>query len=394
VRSSTGSELRLPALQQPPWNSEEVLSSVREELAGRAPLTDCGAHARLQQQLALVAAGRSFLLQGGDCAELFSDSGPERIAAKAAQLADLAGVFEGIAGVPAVRIGRLAGQYAKPRSEPLETLADGRTVPVYRGDAVNGTEPTPEDRVSDPRRLLAAYEHAGTALRVLGRGTGRGLYTSHEALLLDYEEPLTRTCDCHGETYASSAPFVWIGDRTRQPGGAHLDWAERIANPVGVKVGKTADHGEIEEIVERLTAGRPAGRLSLIVRMGAGPIGGRLPGLVERLGDRVIWVSDPMHGNTTVRATGQKTRLVPAVLEEVEQFIRILSAAGLRPGGLHLELTPAAVDECVDSAAELSAAAVGFRSACDPRLNAAQSHLVVGLAAKLVAADPGRREFL
>ncbi|MFF8910688.1 3-deoxy-7-phosphoheptulonate synthase [Streptomyces olivaceoviridis] len=377
----------LPVLQQPQWNSEESLSAIRAELDERDPLVGCNGHRQLQDQLTEVARGEGFVLQAGDCAETFSDSGPDRVMAKAAQLDDLAQLFESIADVPAVRIGRLAGQYAKPRSELTETLPCGGTVPVYRGDAVNGAEPTPEDRAADPKRLLAAYEHARSALRTLDDEAGGGRpYTSHEALLLDYEEPLTRVCACHGYPYASSAPFLWIGDRTRQPGGAHIAWADSIANPVGVKVGKAADHGEIAEIVDRLTAGRPAGRLSLIVRMGADLIGRHLPRLVERCGDRVLWICDPMHGNTTKRVTGQKARLVPAVLEEIEQFFRILFAAGLHPGGLHLEVTPAAVDECVDFPSELCAPAVRFRSACDPRLNAAQSEQVVGVAAKLLSA--------
>ncbi|MFE3655143.1 3-deoxy-7-phosphoheptulonate synthase [Streptomyces sp. NPDC059165] len=376
----------LPALQQPQWNSEEVLSAVRTELGERDPLAGCSSTRRLQERLTEVAEGRGFVLQAGDCAEVFSDSGSDRITAKAAQLEDLAQLFESIAEIPTVRIGRLAGQYAKPRSEPMETLPDGRTLPVYRGDAVNGTEPTVEGRAADPKRLLAAYEHALAALRVLDDKAGDLCpYTSHEALLLDYEEPLTRACACHGRPYASSAPYVWIGDRTRQPGGAHIAWAKSIANPVGVKVGKSADHGEIAEIVDLLTAGRPAGRLSLIVRMGADLIGHQLPQLVKRFGDRVIWVCDPMHGNTTKRVTGEKSRLVPAILEEIEQFVRILFAAGLRPGGLHLEVTPAAVDECVDFPSELCSPAVRFRSACDPRLNIAQAQQVVGLTAKLIA---------
>ncbi|MDQ1017855.1 3-deoxy-7-phosphoheptulonate synthase [Streptomyces afghaniensis] len=376
-----------PALQQPQWNSQESLSAVRAELGERDPLADCSVHRRLHDQLTEVARGEGFVLQAGDCAETFSDSGSDRVMAKAAQLDDLSQLFENIAGLPAVRIGRLAGQYAKPRSELMETLPDGRAVPVYRGDAVNGTEPTLESRAADPKRLLAAYEHARTALRTLDDEVGDGRpYTSHEALLLDYEEPLTRVCACHGETYASSAPFLWIGDRTRQPGGAHIAWADSIANPVGVKVGKAADHGEIAEIVDRLTARRPAGRLSLIVRMGADRIGHHLPQLLERFGDRVIWICDPMHGNTIKRATGQKARLLPAVLEEIEHFVRILFAAGLRPGGLHLEVTPAAVDECVEFPSELCSPAMRFRSACDPRLNVAQAQQVVGTAAKLLSA--------
>ena len=376
----------LPALQQPSWSSAESLAAARAELSGRLPLVDCARYRWLQADLTRVARGRAFIVQGGDCAELFADSGADRILAKAAQLTELGELFEWISGIPAVRIGRLAGQYAKPRTDGTETLPDGQVIPVYRGDAVNGAAPAPRARTADPGRLLEAYDHARRALGELaGDIRYAGSHTSHEALLLDYEEPLTRTCDCHGVAYASSAPYLWIGDRTRQPGGAHVAWAESIANPVGLKVGPSADHGEIAEIVQRLAEGHPAGRLSLIIRMGAAGVGQCLPRLISRFGDRVLWISDPMHGNTVRRATGHKTRLVPAILREFELFALVLLAHGLRPGGVHLEMTPAAVDECVDAAAGLSSAPACFTSACDPRLNPVQARQAVRLAARMIA---------
>lgn len=377
----------LPAMQQPSWSDADSVDAVRAELAERPPLIGCARHRWLQADLARVVQGRAFVMQGGDCAELFADSSADRILAKAAQLTELGELFEWISAVPAVRIGRLAGQYAKPRSDNTEKLPDGQVVPVYRGDAVNGALPNPQAREADPRRLLAAYDYSRLALDELaGDIRYAGIHTSHEALLLDYEEPLTRTCDCHGQAYASSAPYVWIGDRTRQADGAHIAWAESIANPVGVKVGMSADLGEITEIVQRLSDRRPVGRLSLIVRMGADNIRRGLPKLITRFGDRVVWISDPMHGNTIRRTTGQKTRLVPDVLGEFERFALILLAHGLRPGGMHLEMTPAYVDECVDVAAGLSSAATCFTSACDPRLNPVQSRQAVRLAARLTGA--------
>src|SRR5579875_293830 len=374
------------ARQQPEWYSDSVLADVRAELSRRRPLVNCSRLRALQDALVRVVSGRAFLLQAGDCAETFRESSPGHVLVKAYELASLSRIFEQITGTPVVTVGRLAGQYAKPRSGSVETLPDGRALPVYRGDAVNGHEAVESARIADPARLLAAYDNSAAVLETLyGDPRYYGIYTSHEALLLDYEKPLTRWCKCISSDYVTSAPFIWIGDRTRQIDSAHIAWAESIANPVGLKVGPSADAGEIAELVERLTAGRPAGRLSIITRMGAQNIGTALPKLIRRIEEKAIWVCDPMHGNTVTRSTGEKARLLFAIAEEVRRFVDILPAEGLPPGGIHLEQTTAGVDECVTSPAELSSPALRYRSRCDPRLNPDQARQVVSAAAEMIA---------
>lgn len=371
--------------QQPRWYSDSVLSGVKEELSRRKPLVNCSRLRALQDALIRVASGRAFLLQAGDCAETFRESSPGHVLVKAYELTSLSRIFEQITGTPVVTIGRLAGQYAKPRSKSVETLPDGRVLPVYRGDAVNGHEAIKSARIADPARLLAAYDSSAAVLDTLYSDPRYyGIYTSHEALLLDYEKSLTRWCACTSSEYATSAPFIWIGDRTRQIDSAHIAWAESIANPIGLKVGPSADVSEIAELVERLTAGRPAGRLSIIARMGAEDINTALPKLIRRIEKRAIWVCDPMHGNTVTRCTGEKTRLLFTIAEEVRRFIDILQSEGLQPGGIHLEQTTAGVDECVASPAELSLPALRYRSRCDPRLNPDQARQVLSEAAEMI----------
>ncbi|MBL1065943.1 3-deoxy-7-phosphoheptulonate synthase [Streptomyces sp. 7-21] len=391
------------AVQQPDWTRWDELDAVLGELTERPPLVSPAVPAALTEELAFVARGSAFVIQTGDCAELFADSSPERVRAKANELHRLADLFESLTKLPVVRIGRLAGQYAKPRSNSHETLPDGTVLPVYRGDAVNSAEATEAARQPDPQRLLAAYDHARQALDTLathyparpGDASGQAVraalaptYTSHEALLLEYEHALTRA-DERGGRYGSSAPFLWIGERTRQLDHAHVEYAAAISNPVGVKIGPRTEPSEVASLIERLNPAGQPGRLALIVRMGAASLPHRLPPLLSALGplaSRAIWLIDPMHGNTKTNAAGQKTRVLDDVLAETEAFFAALGAHGLPPGGLHLETAPDDVTECVAHGEDLDdeAPLPRYESACDPRLSPAQSERVVRLAASLV----------
>lgn len=384
------------AAQQPDWTRWDDLDRVLGELARRPALVSEETTAALREELAFVARGTAFVIQAGDCAELFSDSGPERIRAKATALHALGDLFESLTKLPVVRIGRFAGQYAKPRSNPWEQLPDGTRVPVYRGDAVNGAEATASARQADPHRLLRAYELAQRALVELrtappASGTVSAVlaptYISHEALLLEYEHALLRS-DARGGRYASSAPFLWIGERTRQPDHAHIDLAATVSNPVGVKVGPDASPADVTALLDRLNPGNQPGRLTLIVRMGAERIGVALPALLAGLGPRAaeaVWMTDPMHGNTRTTAAGQKSRVLTDVLSEVETFFIVMRAHGLHAGGLHLESAPDDVTECVLRTEDLAVDTPlpRYESACDPRLNPAQAAEVVRLAASL-----------
>ncbi|MFJ4101377.1 3-deoxy-7-phosphoheptulonate synthase [Amycolatopsis japonica] len=386
--------LEIAAAHQPDWSAPEKLAAVRNELRTRPPLVDTHSCYALAGELEFVARGEAVVIQAGDCAELFSDSARHRVQAKASQLHHLCETAE-TAGVPTVRIGRFAGQFAKPRSCVTEVLPDGTEIPVYRGDAVNGVTPTAVARRADPARMLTAYDLAASGLDALfmrqllllegGSGIGSLLaptYISHEALLLDFEHALLRPDPARGGDYASSAHMVWIGERTRQLDHAHLAFAERITNPVGVKIGPNATPDELIAIVDRLATGHRRGRLSLIIRMGAEKIADRLPALVAALGRRagqVTWLCDPMHGNTKKTTTGQKTRVVTEIQAEITRFCRILREHRVHPGGLHLEVSPDPVTECVDTVAELSGALDldRYESACDPRLNPEQAQRVV-----------------
>lgn len=388
--TDTAKASALPARQQPRWAAGTDVRSVVERLRARRGLVSPTSCHALQRELTAVAAGAALVVQAGDCAERFADASPEAMRAKIDLLAHLADLVESSTGLPTVRVGRFAGQYAKPRSQDTERTADGRVLPVYRGDAVNAPEATAAARICDPARLLTAYDHATQALDELFLGellppfAGPDApfcvtYAGHEALLLDYEEALVREDSRRGTDYGSSGHFLWIGERTRQPDGAHIAFAERISNPVGVKVGPDADGQEIASLVTRLASGRPPGRLSLIVRMGS-RITTELPRLLDRLGEtaeRALWLCDPMHGNTRLNAHGQKTRLVSDIIAEVHMFRSVLRERGLRMAGLHLETTPEPVVECVHRAADLRRRLDRYTSACDPRLNARQAEAVV-----------------
>ncbi|MDS1271516.1 3-deoxy-7-phosphoheptulonate synthase [Lipingzhangella sp. LS1_29] len=383
----------LNARHQPDWACPEDLADSLEQLRSRAPLVTFPARYSLQRELSDIASGHGLFLQSGDCAERFADATPERMGAKIELLGRMADLVESATATPVVRIGRFAGQHAKPRSQRTETTADGRVLPVYLGDAVNAAEEDAQARTCDARRLLSSYDHSARALDSLfpaGLLPPYGgvdapfsvTYASHEALLIDYENALVREEEHGRGHYASSAHYLWIGERTRDVDGAHVAFAERVNNPIGVKVGPHACAAELTTLVRRLAEGHAPGRLSLIIRMGDS-IEERLPLLLQEMGTaahRVLWVCDPMHGNTRNNRHGQKTRVMTDILAEVRRCLTVLRKHGLRLSGLHLETTPEPVLECVDSAADLEHHLDRYTSACDPRLNGEQALAVVSAA--------------
>ncbi|GAA3966977.1 3-deoxy-7-phosphoheptulonate synthase [Actinomadura viridis] len=384
--------------QQPAWPSPDRLAEVRAELAARPAPVGPAAVRRLRGRLAAVARGEGHLLQGGDCVELFAEVSAQTTRAKVAQIRALATLIEHRTGRAAVPVARLAGQFAKPRSQDFERLPSGEVLPVFRGDAVNGPEPRLAARTPDPGRLRRAYHLAGRVLAALPPDGDRGaVFASHESLLLDYETALVRVDPATGARYCSSGHLLWIGERTRAAGGPHVEFAAGIANPVAVKLGPGTDPGELAALVERLDPGRVPGRLTLIPRMGAALVEARLPALVEtvrELGSPAIWLCDPMHGNTVRLPSGRKCRAMSAMLTELQGFLRVLREYGRHPGGVHLEMTPHSVTECVDSLAPGGAEPPlpRYTTGCDPRLNRTQAaRLVAGFAAALAATDRHRR---
>jgi 3-deoxy-7-phosphoheptulonate synthase len=419
----------LPAAQQPDWPDPARLAAVTRELADLPPLVFAGECDLLKKRLAAVARGEAIVLQGGDCAETFAGATADSVRAKLQTLLQMAVVLTYGASVPVVKIGRMAGQFAKPRSRPSE-VRDRTELPVYRGDAINGLEFTAEARTPDPARLLRAYHCSAVTLnlcrafatggyadlrqvhawnqdfvqaspagqryeRLAGeidralafmRACGADpeelhaveLYSSHEALLLDYEQALTRTDSRTGLPYDSSAHLLWIGERTRDPSGAHVAFASAIRNPVAVKVGPDATPAGLLALIDRLNPGREPGRLTLITRMGATRVRDALPPLVravvaERI--EVPWVCDPMHGNTFEAPSGHKTRRLRDVLDEVQGFFEVHHRLGTHPGGIHIEFTGDNVTECVGGSHEIAAADLPqrYETACDPRLNRSQA---------------------
>lgn len=357
----------------PVWPSAGEAARVEAELRRRPGLVRPADCASLRDGLARVAAGEAYLVQGGDCAELFAEVSARTTARKCAQLHELAGLL----GRPVVRVGRLAGQFAKPRSHPTEPGADGTPLPVYRGDAVNGLAPA--DRVPDPRRMLTAYELSAQVLSQLaGHLAGRGVYTSHEALLPGYEDGLTRTDPATGTRYGSSGHLLWIGDRTRHPDGRHVELLAGLSNPVAVKLGPTATSADVAALVDRLDPHRVPGRLVLVPRLGADRVRELLPALVAAVRDagaRPAWVCDPMHGNTVEAASGHKTRYFDDVLDEVAGFFEVHRALGTHPGGIHIEFTGDDVTECIGGGQHIAESDLRqrYETACDPRLNRSQS---------------------
>jgi 3-deoxy-7-phosphoheptulonate synthase len=419
----------LPAAQQPDWPDPAQVRAVTEELAGLPPLVFAGECDVLRERLAAVARGEAFVLQGGDCAETFAGATADAVRAKLQTLLQMAVVLTYGASVPIVKIGRMAGQFAKPRSRPTETRG-GVELPAYRGDAINGIEFTAEGRRLDPARLLRAYHCSAVTLNLcrafatggyadlhqvhawnqdfvrespsgqrferLAGEIDRALafmracgadpeelhavefYSSHEALLLDYEHALTRQDSRTGQPYDTSAHFVWIGERTRDSGGAHVEFASSIRNPVGVKIGPNAAPADVLGLIARLDPDREPGRLTLITRMGAGRVRDALPPLIQAVraeGIEVPWVCDPMHGNTFEAASGHKTRRFDDVLDEVQGFFEVHRRLGTHPGGIHIEFTGDNVTECVGGSHEIAADDLyrRYETACDPRLNRGQA---------------------
>ncbi|HVM13335.1 MAG TPA: 3-deoxy-7-phosphoheptulonate synthase class II [Egibacteraceae bacterium] len=422
----------LPARQQPDWPDEGALKTALSELAAQPPLVFAGESRALRGQLADVAAGNAFLLQGGDCAETFAAFSADSIRDKLKILLQMAVVLTYGAQMPVVKLGRIAGQFAKPRSASTETI-DGVELPAYRGDAVNSLDPTPDARTPDPARLVRCYHQASATLNLLraftrggfadlekvhlwnqefvsaspqGRryaavadGITRALaflracgvdvdrdptfhtvdfWTSHEALLLGYEQALTRRDSLTGDWYDCSAHMVWVGERTRDPDGAHVHFLSGVHNPIGVKLGPTATVDEVQALATRLNPDGVPGRLTLITRMGARAVEQALPPLVRGvrdLGLPVVWCCDPMHGNTFTTEGGYKTRQFSDVLSELRVFFGVHHAEGTVPGGVHMELTGEDVTECLGGAQAIVDLDLSTRyeTACDPRLNNQQS---------------------
>jgi 3-deoxy-7-phosphoheptulonate synthase len=418
-----------PALQQPQWPDRNRLETVVRSLEGLPPLVLPAECDQLKERLAAVARGEAFLLQGGDCAETFAGTTADSIRGKFQTLLQMAVVLTYAASVPVVKVGRMAGQFGKPRSAATE-VRDGVELPVYRGDAVNGIEFTAAARTPDPGRLLEAYQCASATLNLCRSLAGGGyadlrqvhawnqdfvagspagqryeqlaveidraraflhacgadsrefraveFYSSHEALLLDYERALTRTDARTGHAYDLSAHLLWIGERTRDPRGAHVEFARQIRNPVAVKVGPEATAEDVLELIEVLDPGQEPGRVTVTTRMGARRIRQALPTLVEKVtasGATVVWVCDPMHGNTVEAASGQKTRYFDDVLDEVAGFFEVHRALGTHPGGIHIEFTGDDVTECIGGGHHIAESDLGYRyeTTCDPRLNRGQS---------------------
>ncbi|MFH9575419.1 3-deoxy-7-phosphoheptulonate synthase [Streptomyces sp. NPDC017454] len=382
-----------PAAQQPHWPDPVHAGRVRALLSRAEPIVTPAETARLRDELAAVARGEAFLLQGGDCAESFAENTPAHQRANLRTLAEMADVLTHRTGLPVVKVARMAGQYAKPRSRAV----DDQGLPAYRGDMVNSAEPTRAARTPDPGRMLRAHAEATGAMalvRRLGRdGTpGGDVYVSHEALLLDYERCSLRADTSGPEPRLASGlgHFLWIGERTRRPDGAHIAFAELLSNPIGLKIGPGTTPEEAAAYVRRLDPHAEPGRLTLISRMGHTRVRDVLPPIVEKVtagGHQVIWQCDPMHGNTYTSAGGHKTRRWDAIADEITGFFDVHRALGTHPGGIHLELTGDHVTECVGGTGGPTETDLSerYRTACDPRLNGDQArelaHVVAALAA-------------
>jgi len=364
------------AAQQPAWGDHPDLACIRAELADLPALVALPEIQALRTALARVEDGDAHLLHVGECAETFAMADDAHVARRLSLYRRLADHLADRTGREVVLVARLAGQHAKPRSEPMEASPDGGQIPVYRGDAVNAEEQTAHARRADPWRLLCSYDRSVDTLRFLRAqpGPGRSPFVSHEALLRDYEEPLTRGGT---QLYSSSGHLLWIGDRTRGRDDWHVQWAASLANPVGLKLGPTVTPNEAVGLIRILNAEGEKGRLSIITRMGAVAAVDRLTGLTRAVADSgipVLWQCDPMHGNTS-KSGEVKLRLLPDIRAEISAFTRILGEAGVHRGGLHMEVTPDIVAECHE---DLSLALDrGPRPPCDPRLNPDQALEIV-----------------
>ncbi|MCD9142932.1 3-deoxy-7-phosphoheptulonate synthase [Streptomyces albireticuli] len=372
----------LPAEQQPRWSAHPDLPGVRRALQDAPALTTAADVRTLRRQLAEVALGRARLLQSGDCAEDIRERGPAHTAAKAELLAGLADRMALRTGRPVVRVGRMGGQFAKPRSSPTETH-DGVDLPVFRGHLVNSPEPHPAARRHDPNRMLQAYEASAAVLRALDdrRTDAYGPWASHEALVMDYESPQVRRDPETGAPYLASTHFPWIGERTRQLGLAHVEFLASLANPVACKIGPSASAEQVVRLCRVLDPDRLPGRLTLILRTGVRTPASAVTPVVEavqRAGHPVVWLSDPLHGNTVQTSTGLKTRRLADAVGEAVAFRRVLEQQGLHPGGLHLETAAADVTECLGGpVADEHALSGRYESLCDPRLNPAQARELI-----------------
>ncbi len=422
---------KFPALQQPNWPDQKVYDQVQAEIAELPPLVFAGEIRDLKAQLALAAEGNAFVLQGGDCAEEFAMCKAPVIRELLKVILQMAVVISYAGGKPVVKLGRIAGQYAKPRSADTEVV-NGVEMPSYRGDMVNAIDPTPEARRPDPRRMLEGYFRACSTMNIVRAFTRGGFaalnrvhawnnefvknspqgqnyeklaknidqaikfmqligidteipqikqasfYTSHEALLLGYEEALTRQDSTTGDWYDCSGHMLWIGDRTRQLDGAHIEFLRGVLNPIGMKVGPKHDIDEVKKIIHRLNPENEAGRLTLITRFGAKKIEDYLPRLAREMkqeGFNLVWSCDPMHGNTYTAGSGYKTRNFDEILQEIRAFFQIHWNEGTVPGGVHFELTGENVTECTGGGREIKDEQLvnNYLTNCDPRLNAEQS---------------------
>ena len=426
----------LPRVQMPPWPDMDEVASVCKVLDNVPSIVAPYEVDQLRAKLAEVCEGRAFLLQGGDCAETFADNTESHLLANARTLLQMAVVLTYGASLPVVKVGRVAGQYTKPRSAPLDSLG----LPAYRGDLVNSLDADPAARVADPQRMVRAYANASSAMNMLraylagGLADLAGLHTwnkdfvraspageryeaiareidralrfmqacgltddealrtvtlfcSHEALALEYERPLARIV---GDTpYGLSGHYLWIGERTRQLDGAHVDYMSRIANPIGVKLGPTTSPEQAIELAERLNPQNIPGRLTLVARMGNHKVRDSLPPIVEKVtaaGCRVVWQCDPMHGNTVESSNGYKTRHFDRIVDEVLGYFEVHRELGTHPGGLHVELTGEDVTECLGGAQAIEDADLPdrYETACDPRLNTQQSLELAFLVAEML----------
>ena len=431
----------LPIKQQPEWPDAAAVAAVSAQLATLPPLVFAGEIDILRERLARAARGEAFLLQGGDCAETFAGATAEQIRNRVKTILQMAVVLTYGASMPIVKMGRMAGQFAKPRSNDLETRGDV-TLPAYRGDIVNGYDFTPESRAADPRRLVQGYHTAVATLNLIRAFTQGGFadlrqvhswnrgfaanpanhryeklaneidkairfmeaagadfdelkrvefYTSHEGLLMDYERPMTRIDSRNGTPVNTSAHFIWIGERTRDLDGAHIDYFSRLRNPIGVKLGPSTTADDMRRLIDKLDPDREPGRLTFITRMGATKVRDALPPLLEAIKDHEatpLWVTDPMHGNGLTTATGFKTRRFDDVVDEVKGFFESHRAVGTHPGGIHIELTGDDVTECLGGSEHIDEAtlATKYESLCDPRLNHMQSLELAFLVAEELAA--------
>ncbi|MCE6996406.1 3-deoxy-7-phosphoheptulonate synthase [Saccharothrix sp. S26] len=383
VGALPGDEVRrrrsLPAAHQPAWDAEAA-AEVAEQLAGRPGLVDVEEVLRLGALLAEVAQGRAQVLQAGDCAEDPTECNPGDLARKVGLLDAVAGMMTVNAGLPVIRVGRFAGQFAKPRSNPVERV-NGVEMPVYAGHMVNSPEPDPALRRPDPDRMLTCYAASRSALAFLRDRTSDPVWSSHEALVLDYELAMLRR-DADGRTVLSSTHWPWIGERTRRPDGAHVDLLASVVNPVACKVGPKASVEDLLAVCAKLDPHRAPGRLTLISRMGADAVADRLPALVAAVraqGHPAIWLCDPMHANTVTNGEGLKTRLLTAVTREVRSFRDAVVGAHGVAGGLHLETTPDGVTECAADETRLAGVGAKYTTLCDPRLNPEQAVAVAAV---------------